>query len=60
MKSNAQCGLSYTRVQQQDHQFLFINQLHINDILTAEKISTLFVRQCIYFAFFGKSLTSSL
>ncbi|EQL28304.1 hypothetical protein BDFG_08923 [Blastomyces dermatitidis ATCC 26199] len=58
VKPNAQCGLPHARAQQQDCRFLFINQLHTDDIPAAGKVSTLFVRRCVYFAFFGKPLTS--
>ncbi|KAL2382836.1 hypothetical protein BDBG_03901 [Blastomyces gilchristii SLH14081] len=57
-KLNAQCELPHARAQQQDHQFLFLNQLHTDEMPAGGKVSTLFMRQCVYFAFFGKPLTS--
>ncbi|OJD10439.1 hypothetical protein AJ78_08556 [Emergomyces pasteurianus Ep9510] len=57
-KLNARCELPHSRAQQQDRQFLFINQLHTDEMPTGGKVSTLFVRRCVYFAFFGKPLTS--
>ncbi|THC93575.1 hypothetical protein EYZ11_006928 [Aspergillus tanneri] len=48
------CGLPRTLSQEQDSHFLFIDQLHIDELVTGGKVSSLFVRQCVYFAFFGK------
>jgi hypothetical protein len=52
------CGLPLTKAQEQDCRFLLIDQLHADERWTDDKISTRFVRQCVYFAFFGKLLGS--
>ncbi|PGG98898.1 hypothetical protein GX51_06545 [Blastomyces parvus] len=57
-KLNARCGLPHARAQQQDRRFLFLDQLHTNEMPAGGKVSTLFVRRCVYFTFFGKPLTS--
>ncbi|QSS61655.1 hypothetical protein I7I51_03832 [Histoplasma capsulatum] len=41
-KPYARCGLPHARAQQQDHRFLFIDQLHTDEIPAAGKVSTLF------------------
>ncbi|KAI1906769.1 hypothetical protein LOZ65_006832, partial [Ophidiomyces ophidiicola] len=50
----ARCGLPHSKAQKHDRQFLFVDQVHTEDMPAGEKVSTLFVRRCVYFAFFGK------
>ncbi|OJD25135.1 hypothetical protein ACJ73_03503 [Blastomyces percursus] len=40
--------------QMQFRPFLFMGHLHTDGVQMSERITTLFVRRCVYFAFFGK------
>ncbi|PYI07382.1 hypothetical protein BO78DRAFT_313232 [Aspergillus sclerotiicarbonarius CBS 121057] len=57
--SNARCGLPRTRVHCQDRRYLFVDHLHADTGWSGDQISTLFVRRCVYFAFFGPCSTTS-
>lgn len=58
VRLNARCGRPHAKAQKQDRQFLFIDLLHANELQTAGKISSLFVRRYVYFSFFGKPQSS--
>ncbi|KAJ5940479.1 hypothetical protein N7516_000647 [Penicillium verrucosum] len=49
-----QCGYPQVKAQRQDRWFLFIDQLHTAWPSTTKKVSTLFVRQCVYYTFFNR------
>lgn len=53
--SSSRCGLPQRRVHQQDLPFLFLDRLDVNAGWGGEQISSLFVRRCVYLAFFGAS-----
>jgi hypothetical protein len=55
LPSSSRCGLPQRRVHQQDLPFLFLDRLDVNAGWGGEQISTLFVRRCVYLAFFGAS-----
>lgn len=48
------CGLPLHRDQKRDSQLLFLDILHNKDLPLGTKVTTLFVRRCVYFAFFGR------
>ena len=52
--SKARCGLPQVQTHRQDSPHLFVDQLHTDGVEVADKITTLFVRRCVYFAFLGK------
>ncbi|CRG91095.1 Titin [Talaromyces islandicus] len=53
------CGLPSKRAQKQDRRFLFVDHLHQSAIASTEKLSTMAVRRCVYFAFFGRPVPRS-
>jgi hypothetical protein len=55
LPSSSRCGLPQRRVHQQDLPFLFLDRLDVNAGWRGEQISSLFVRRCVYLAFFGAS-----
>lgn len=57
---NSRCGHPHEKAQKQDCPFLFIDQVHMDEDSAPGKVTTLFVRQYIYFAFFGKLPSNSL
>ena len=54
LQIKSRCGKPATKVQRQDRRFLFVDQLHSAWPSTIRKVSSLFVRQCIYYKFFGE------
>jgi hypothetical protein len=54
VKLNERYGLPYRKAQKQDSQLLFLDILHAGNVPLDRKVTTLFVRQCFYFAFFGQ------
>ena len=52
--SKARCGLPQVQSHRQDSPHLFVDQLHTDGVEVTDKITTLFVRRCVYFAFLGK------
>ncbi|PGG96174.1 hypothetical protein AJ79_09706 [Helicocarpus griseus UAMH5409] len=56
VKPQARCGMPQMRAHKQDSPLLFLDHLHTNTTPAADTITTFFVRQCVYFAFFGKPL----
>ena len=48
------CGYPQVKAQRQDRWFLFVDQLHTAWPSTTKKVSTLFVRQCVYHTFFNQ------
>ncbi|KAL4927710.1 uncharacterized protein BDV17DRAFT_265629 [Aspergillus undulatus] len=52
-KPKSRCGLPLARDQKQDSRFLFLDTLH-GELQHDGKVSTLFIRQCVDFTFFGK------
>ncbi|KAA8652086.1 DUF3723 domain-containing protein [Aspergillus tanneri] len=54
VRPRARCGMPRMRTHKQDSPFLFLDLLHADDVGVADTITTLFVRRCVYFAFFGK------
>jgi hypothetical protein len=54
VKARARCGTPQKRTHKQDNVYLFIDNLHNDEITIADTITTFFVRRCVYFAFFGK------
>lgn len=57
---NSRCGHPHEKAQKQDCPFLFIDQVHMGEDFAPGKVTTLFVRQCVYFVFFGKLPSNSL
>ena len=57
---NSRCGHPHKKAQKQDCLFLFIDQVHMDEDSAPGKVTTLFVRQYIYFAFLGKLPSNSL
>jgi hypothetical protein len=53
VKPRVRSGVPQTRTQRQDNALLFLDYLHA-DVEVADTITSLFVRRCVYFAFFGK------
>lgn len=53
--SSSRCGLPQRRVHQQELLFLFLDRLDVKAGWGGEQISSLFVRRCVYLAFFGAS-----
>lgn len=53
-KLNARRGFPHRKAQKLDRPVLFIDQLHAQSP-SCGKVTTFFVRQCIYFTFLGKS-----
>ncbi|QKX63195.1 uncharacterized protein TRUGW13939_10364 [Talaromyces rugulosus] len=51
------CGLPSKGAQKQDRRFLFLDHLHQSAAAPTEKLSTMAVRRCVYFAFFGKPVS---
>lgn len=47
-------GLPHRNAQRQDSRLLFLDELHANNVPLDTKVTTLFVRRCFYFAFFGQ------
>ncbi|KAL4984462.1 hypothetical protein BDW68DRAFT_180652 [Aspergillus falconensis] len=54
-QSQSRCGLPQLRVHKQDLGLLFFDRLETTDGWAGEQISTLFIRRCVYLAFFGAS-----
>jgi hypothetical protein len=54
VKLNERYGLPYRKAQKQDSQLLFLNILHAGNVPLNRKVTTLFMRQCFYFAFFSQ------
>ncbi|KAJ5215343.1 uncharacterized protein N7498_001750 [Penicillium cinerascens] len=54
LQIKSRCGKPATKVQRQDRRFLFVDQLHSAWPSTINKVSSLFVRQCVYYKFFGE------
>lgn len=48
------CGLPLHRDQKRDSQLLFLDILHNKDLPLGTKVTTIFVRRCVYLAFFGR------
>ena len=57
---NSRCRHPHEKAQKQDCLFLFIDQVHMDEDFAPGKVTTLFVRQCVYFAFFRKLPSNSL
>ncbi|KAI2043037.1 hypothetical protein LOZ43_006688 [Ophidiomyces ophidiicola] len=53
-KVKARCGQPTARCQKQDSPYLFLDYLHTGKENMAESVTGLFVRRCVYLAFFGK------
>ncbi|KAJ6081405.1 hypothetical protein N7499_006279 [Penicillium canescens] len=53
-KVRFRCGNPQAKAQRQDRWFLFVDQLHTAWPSTTKKVSTLFVRQCVYYTFFNQ------
>jgi hypothetical protein len=51
------CGPPLEHVQPIDRPHLFLGKVHSKEATGPQTISSFFVRQCVYFAFFGKPLT---
>ena len=51
VKQTARCGHPTMPALQQDRPLLFLDHLHAEDI--PDKVTTFFVRRCVYLAFFG-------
>lgn len=49
-------GLPHRNAQRQDSRQLFLDELHASNVPINTKVTTLFVRRCFYFAFFGQLL----
>jgi hypothetical protein len=47
-------GLPHRNAQRQDSRLLFLDELHADNVRLDTKVTTLFVRRCFYFAFFGQ------
>ncbi|KAI2835487.1 hypothetical protein CBS11350_10013 [Aspergillus niger] len=47
-------GLPHRNAQRQDSRLLFLDELHTSNVPLDNKVTTLFVRRCFYFAFFGQ------
>lgn len=45
------------RMHKQDSPLIFLDHLHTNTMPVADTITTFFIRCCVYFAFFGKTLS---
>lgn len=58
-KPKARRGLPHRRDQKRDSRFLFLDNLHSSDLQLGGKVTTFFVRQCVYSAFFGRLPDSS-
>ncbi|KAI2889407.1 hypothetical protein CBS63078_10207 [Aspergillus niger] len=56
---DGRCGLPRLRVHRQDRPFLFLDHMHAESGWAGDQISTLFIRRCVYFAFFGPSSSTS-
>ncbi|KAF4210314.1 hypothetical protein CNMCM5878_004631 [Aspergillus fumigatiaffinis] len=54
VKLNGRYGLPYRNAQRQDARSLFLDELHAENVPLDRKVTTLFVRRCFYFAFFGQ------
>ncbi|KAL2802958.1 hypothetical protein BJX63DRAFT_425661 [Aspergillus granulosus] len=52
-KLNARRGFPQQKANEHDRQFLFLDQLY-ERVPPCGKVTTFFVRQCVYFTFFGK------
>ena len=52
-QSQSRCGLPQLRVHKQDLGYLFFDRLETTEGWNGEQISTLFIRRCVYLAFFG-------
>jgi predicted nucleic acid-binding Zn-ribbon protein len=52
-QSQSRCGLPQLRVHKQDLGHLFFDRLETTEGWNGEQISTLFIRRCVYLAFFG-------
>jgi hypothetical protein len=59
-KPKARCGMPSIKAQRQDSPFLFFDHLYNDAVQVTERISTLFVRRCVYIAFFGKPSSDGL
>lgn len=51
------CGPPLQQLQLLDRPHLFLDRVHSKETAGRQTISSFFVRQCVYFAFFGKPLT---
>lgn len=51
---NRRCGPPHKQTQLLDRALLFLDQLHSGEAPVRMTVSSLFVRRCVYFAFFGK------
>ncbi|KAE8406037.1 hypothetical protein BDV37DRAFT_281279 [Aspergillus pseudonomiae] len=56
VKLKDRCGIPPEQTQQLDRPYLFVDQLHA-ELLLQQKVSSLYVRQSVYYAFFGKLST---
>jgi hypothetical protein len=54
VKLNEWYGLPHRNAQRRDARLLFLDELHANNVPLDRKVTTLFVRRCFYFAFFGQ------
>lgn len=54
VKLNERYGLPHRNAQRQDSRLLFLDELHADNVPLDRKVTTLFVRRCFYFAFFGQ------
>ncbi|KAL5687471.1 hypothetical protein EMGR_001738 [Emarellia grisea] len=54
VKLNERYGLPHQNAQRQDARLLFLDELHADNEPLDRKVTTLFVRRCFYFAFFGQ------
>ncbi|EAW20712.1 uncharacterized protein NFIA_112360 [Aspergillus fischeri NRRL 181] len=54
VKLNERYGLPHQNAQRQDARLLFLDELHADNVPLDRKVTTLFVRRCFYFAFFGQ------
>ncbi|KAF7136920.1 hypothetical protein CNMCM5793_006582 [Aspergillus hiratsukae] len=58
VKLNERYGLPHRNDQRQDSRLLFLDELHADNVPLDRKVTTLCVRRCFYFAFFGQLPTA--
>ena len=60
VSARARCGFPQLKAYTQDAPYLLLDKVHDEATFSSATLTTLFVRRCVYFAFFGKRPLSGL
>jgi hypothetical protein len=56
----SRCGLPRQNLQVLDRPLLFLDRMHAKNTSNSNVVTSFYVRQCVYFAFFGKPATDEI